>query len=244
MPPEQARGLPVDRRADNWAFGVLLFEMLSGRRPFAGATLTDVLAAVVTAEPDWRLLPAATPPSLVRLVRRCLQKDARQRLRDIGDARIEIERSSAGPTATAALRSPCRRHRGPRPRWREVVMSLLGAAAAGLAVWLVTRPAPVEPGRPAIQHRARRRARGSKTCWMRAARRWRSRATAGSWRSSRAVPAAESRSMCRRMDSVDAEPVPAPKAATCRSSRPTARWLGFASDGKLCACRSPAVSRS
>ena len=69
----------------------ILFEMLSGRRPFAGATLTDVLAAVVTAEPDWSVLPATTPRALVRLIRRCLEKDARQRLRDIGDARFEIE---------------------------------------------------------------------------------------------------------------------------------------------------------
>ena len=84
----------MDKRADNWAFGVVLFEMLSGRRPFVGATLTDVLAAVVTAEPDWRLLPAATPPSLARLVRRCLEKGVRHRLRDIGDARIVSTRSS------------------------------------------------------------------------------------------------------------------------------------------------------
>ncbi len=96
MAPEQARGLAVDRRADIWSFGVLLFEMLSGQRPFAGATLTDVLAAVVSTEPDWTRLPAATPPRLERLIRRCLEKDPRQRLRDIGDARIEIEQLIGG----------------------------------------------------------------------------------------------------------------------------------------------------
>ena len=79
MPPEQARGLPVDKRADIWAFGVMLFEMLAGRRPFEGDTLADVLAAVFTAEPDLTVLPAATPPAIVQLIRRCLQKDTRQR---------------------------------------------------------------------------------------------------------------------------------------------------------------------
>ncbi len=109
MPPEQARGLPVDKRADIWAFGVMLFEMLAGRRPFDGATLTDVLAAVVTAEPDLTALPPGTPPPLVHLVSRCLQKDTRQRLRDIGDARIEIERLLRDPRSAAAPASPRRR---------------------------------------------------------------------------------------------------------------------------------------
>ena len=106
MAPEQARGLPVDRRADIWSFGVLLFEMLSGQRPFAGATLTDVLAAVVSTEPDWTRLPADTPPRLERLIRRCLEKDPRQRLRDIGDARIELDALLEDASGRAAVPSP------------------------------------------------------------------------------------------------------------------------------------------
>ncbi|NIP15276.1 MAG: protein kinase, partial [Pseudomonadales bacterium] len=91
MSPEQARGLEVDKQADIWAFGCVLFEMLAGARVFAGADVTDSLAAVLRSEPDWSLLPAATPEPLRRLLRRCLEKDTRARLRDIGDARLELE---------------------------------------------------------------------------------------------------------------------------------------------------------
>ena len=82
MSPEQARGKTVDRRADIWAFGVVLFEMLTGRRLFAGETVSDTLAAVLKREPDWTLLPAATPPRVARLLARCLERDAKQRLRE------------------------------------------------------------------------------------------------------------------------------------------------------------------
>jgi serine/threonine protein kinase len=90
MSPEQARGAPVDKRADIWAFGVILIELLTGRCCFPGDTVTDVLAAVVKSEPDWTALPTDTPDSVRQLLRRCLTKDRKQRLRDIGDARIEI----------------------------------------------------------------------------------------------------------------------------------------------------------
>jgi len=90
MSPEQARGKPVDKRADIWAFGCVLYEMLSGERAFAGEGVSDVLASVLAREPDWSRLPAGTPPRLLDLLRRLLAKDARERLRDIGDARQEI----------------------------------------------------------------------------------------------------------------------------------------------------------
>ena len=91
MSPEQARGKPVDRRADIWAFGVVLFEMLSGQRAFDGETTSDVLAKVMEREPDWRALPSATPTRLRELLRRSLTKDPKARLRDIGEARVQIE---------------------------------------------------------------------------------------------------------------------------------------------------------
>lgn len=91
MSPEQARGQPVDRRTDIWAFGCVLFEMLAGPQAFAGTTLVDTLAAVLDREPDWRLLPDATPDTIVRLLRRCLEKHSNARIRDIGDVRIDIE---------------------------------------------------------------------------------------------------------------------------------------------------------
>ena len=97
MSPEQAKGKVVDKRSDIWAFGCVLFEMLSGKQPFAGETLTDTLASVVRGEPDWELLPTTTPASVKRLIKRCLEKDAKRRLRDIGDARFELDHTDAEP---------------------------------------------------------------------------------------------------------------------------------------------------
>jgi len=91
MSPEQARGKTVDKRTDIWAFGVVLFEMVTGQRTFVGETITDTLAAVLREEPDWDLLPADTHPAMRRLLKRCLQKEPQQRLHDIADARLDIE---------------------------------------------------------------------------------------------------------------------------------------------------------
>ena len=106
MSPEQARGLPVDKRTDIWAFGCVLFEMLAGRRPFSGDTVTDVLVSIVERQPDWTALPPATPPSVRRLLGRCLEKDLRRRLHDIADVRIEMDDvlsgAALGADSTAA----------------------------------------------------------------------------------------------------------------------------------------------
>jgi Tol biopolymer transport system component len=126
MSPEQARGKPVDRRADVWAFGVVLYEMLTGHAPFAGETVTDVLAAVVTREPDLSLLPVATPPAVRELLKRCLDKDPRRRLRDIGEARVLLE----APTAPAPSPAPGGR-RVPRGAVVALGAALLAAGAAG-----------------------------------------------------------------------------------------------------------------
>ena len=96
MSPEQVRGQAVDRRADIWAFGCVLFEMLTAQRAFAGGTFSDTLAAVLKTEPHWSALPETTPVPIQRLVRRCLTKDPKQRLRDIGEARIAIEETISG----------------------------------------------------------------------------------------------------------------------------------------------------
>jgi Tol biopolymer transport system component/tRNA A-37 threonylcarbamoyl transferase component Bud32 len=103
MSPEQAAGRAVDKRSDLWAFGVVLFEMLAGRQLFDGETVTHVIAAVLTKEPDWTVLPASTPSIVRRLLRRCLQKDPRRRLHDVADARLDIEDAIGAPAMDAAI---------------------------------------------------------------------------------------------------------------------------------------------
>jgi serine/threonine protein kinase/Tol biopolymer transport system component len=107
MSPEQAQGQSVDKRTDIWAFGCVLFEMLTGRAPFARETMSGTLAAILEAEPEWQLLSSSTPPNILRLLERCLAKDMKHRIRDIADARIELEEPVARtqPGLTTALTS-------------------------------------------------------------------------------------------------------------------------------------------
>ena len=138
MSPEQARGQPVDKRTDIWAFGCVLYEMLTGRRAFAGDSLTDTLAHVIEREPDWRAVPETTPEVVRRLLERCLRKDVRRRLRDIADARIEIDDAIAARTATAPTdRTPGvsdRRLRGRSRRWAPIgwIAAIVLASAVGI----------------------------------------------------------------------------------------------------------------
>jgi serine/threonine protein kinase len=105
MSPEQARGLPVDKRADIWAFGCVLYEMLTGRLAFPGETVSDTIAAILEREPDWTALGSATPPGVSRVLRRCLDKDATRRLRDIGDARVDLDEVAPMADTNRALAS-------------------------------------------------------------------------------------------------------------------------------------------
>jgi serine/threonine protein kinase/Tol biopolymer transport system component len=133
MSPEQARGKLVDKRADIWAFGVVLYEMLTGRRLFTGETVSDILAEVLKSDPDLGTLPPATPPRVRRLLARCLQRDPRQRLRDIGDARFDLdERDEPLP----GVETPRRRLRILPFLAAGIAIALLGGAAA----WSWLRP--------------------------------------------------------------------------------------------------------
>ncbi|MGA9733605.1 MAG: protein kinase [Candidatus Acidiferrales bacterium] len=151
MSPEQARGKKVDRRADIWAFGAVLYEMLTGRAAFIGETISDTLAAVIRGEPDWSALPVNLPASINRLVRRCLTKDANQRLRDIGEARIAIEHAlsgtpeeTAGPfAATTTPPSSCRR----AIPWTVAAIALAAAIVCGALYWRASQREP----RPVMQ---------------------------------------------------------------------------------------------
>jgi len=129
MAPEQARGKVVDKRADIWAFGCVLYEMLTGAPPFGGETVTDILAALVEREPDLNRLPPAAPVRIEQLLRRCLQKDPKRRLRDIGEARIVLD-SPERETAGAAPQ------RGRRP-WRELAGWVAAVAVAAAAIPIV-----------------------------------------------------------------------------------------------------------
>jgi serine/threonine protein kinase/Tol biopolymer transport system component len=130
MSPEQARGQPVDKRTDIWAFGCVLFEMLTGSSAFGRETVTDTLAAVVGAEPAWTSLPADTPGSIRRLLTRCLQRDVRRRLHDIADARIELEDAIAPPAEPAPV--PVTR------QWSRLALLTmpLGIATALVFLWV------------------------------------------------------------------------------------------------------------
>ena len=147
MSPEQARGKPVDKRADIWAFGVVLYEMLTGRRAFDGETISDVLAKVIEREPDWTALPASTPPGLRELLRRCARKDAKTRLQAIGDARVQIEEliisGATEETATPVATQP--RARRARFAWIVAALSLVITAALAVPATLYLRRAVPEP---------------------------------------------------------------------------------------------------
>jgi len=137
MAPEQARGKPIDRRVDVWALGCVLFECLTAKRAFDGETLPDVLTAVVHREADFARLPASTPTHVRALLERCLEKDVRQRLRDVGEARIALERGAVGAEARTTS-SPLRGPLG----WT------LGALVGALVVFAMTRSEPIAPPRP------------------------------------------------------------------------------------------------
>src|SRR5262249_5875431 len=144
MSPEQARGKKVDKRTDIWAFGCVLYEMLTGKQAFqsrdreGGGTVQDILAAVLGRESDWPLLPAVTPQSIRILLRRCLKKDAKNRLRDAADAHIEIEDALSAPAAPVPPTAvPA------RPLWRRALPSVLTGlvlAAVAVVIAILNRP--------------------------------------------------------------------------------------------------------
>ena len=142
MSPEQAKGKVADKRADIWAFGVVLLEMLTGHRVLSGETVSETLAAVMMKEPEWDRLPADLPSKLADLLRRCVQKDPRQRVRDIGDVRLAME--DGFETAVSAPSDPTV---APKLQvWQRpaaaIAVPLLLVAITGLAVWGLTRSAP------------------------------------------------------------------------------------------------------
>ena len=138
MSPEQARGKAVDRRTDVWSFGCVLYECLTGRQLHHGETVSDLIARILEREPDWAALPANTPARVRDLLKRCLRKDAKKRLRDIGDARLELSEAIAHPETAAIAAAPVAKSRSSRLPW--VIAAL--ALAAAVASFVMSRPAP------------------------------------------------------------------------------------------------------
>src|SRR5881396_2201360 len=230
MSPEQARGKPVDKRTDIWSFGCVLYETLTGRQAFAAETVSDTIAAILDRDPDWQALPVATPTKILDLLRRCLQKDVTHRLRDIGDARIEIEEaldpSRAIPVIGAVLAEP----RSARRR-RAITWSLaaLAALSSGALVWSLLRaPAPRE--RPIARvvvplPPADRLALGVTP------------AVALSPDGSRLVYIANhsgaQQLYVRPIDRLEATAIPGTEGAETPFFSPDGQWVGFFADGKL-----------
>ena len=141
MSPEQAKGKAVDKRADIWAFGCILYECLIGKRVFEGETVTETLAAILKGEPDWQALPATTPQNIRFIMRRCLEKNISQRFRDAADVRIEIEEALTTPIISPTIAAPAAKGWRRALPWAFAVTSL---AVAGVTA-LVLRPQAVEP---------------------------------------------------------------------------------------------------
>jgi len=215
MSPEQARGRPLDRRTDIWSFGCVLYEMLAGKQAFGGETISDTLAAVLRAEPDWSLVPATTPERIQYLLRRSLHKDSEQRLRDIGEARILIAESALAPSRVRPVASS-------RLHWALIAL-LTAVAAWG---WWRARPTPSPITRSTINLPPGDRLVGNQQPLA-----------ALSPDGARLVYAAtrggRTQLFQRRLDQFDAAPIPATEDAFAPFFSPDGEWVGFFAQGKL-----------
>ena len=218
MSPEQARGKTVDRRTDIWAFGCVLYEMTIGRRAFAGDTWSETLAAILERDPDWQAFPGSTPAALVGLIRRCLDKDPRQRLRDMGDARLELE-------SLPAQAAPA-----PRPRSGRIAIALATTAVVFTAVgatissWLRTPAARTAPPPTAftLELTSGETIRGHPAI-----------SPDGRLIVYQSTREGVERLYLRALDNTDARPLPGTERATGAFFSPNGEHVAFFADGKL-----------
>ncbi len=219
MSPEQARGMPIDKRTDIWSYGVVLFEMLTGREMFSGETISDTLAAVLRADLDWPSLPSGTPPPIQRLLRRCLQRDCKKRLADIADARLEIDEAlvAAPLEPSAAPVAPQRTRALP---WAVAAVLAVVALAVSLLhfresppeqrlmKFFISPPAEATFGGMAVSPDGRRLA-------------------------FTATGSGKSQLWVRPLDSLTAQPLANTDARSIPFWSPDSRFIGFFADGKL-----------
>jgi len=231
MSPEQARAERADKRTDIWAFGCVLYEMLTGKNAFRGDTVTDTLAAVIRGKPDWSLLPADAPHRLRALLHRCLQKEPKQRLRDIGEARIAIEDvlSGASPDASGDGVAPRGESRPGRLALLGLGTLLLGAGVGAIATWNL-KPSP-ESAAPVARFQI------DLPAGQRLATSGSALALSADGSQLAYVATSEGsdvrRIYLRAMNTEEIQPVAGTEGAMDPFFSPDDRWLGFFAGGKL-----------
>jgi Tol biopolymer transport system component len=231
MSPEQVRGASVDKRTDIWAFGCVLYEMLAGRRAFEGATVSDTLAAVLEREPDWRCLPAAIPPSVVRLLQQCLEKDSAGRRRDIADVRLDlIDPVQSSGTPAVAIGGPATARSRERVAWAIAALFATVAVALGARHYLSKETAP-ERVIQAIVPPPDGWVISSAQAPMRLA--VSPDGTRIAFTASTVEPPVRTQLWVRRLDSLSAQPLAGTDNAMGPFWSPDSRALGFFADGKL-----------
>jgi Tol biopolymer transport system component len=228
MSPEQAKGREADKRSDVWAFGCVLYEMLTAKRPFAGEAITEVLASVIHTEPDWSALPPAVPGTIRRLLRRCLQKDPRKRLHDIADARLDLDEAAGGGAVTDAM--PV----APAPPVKSSSRIAWSAAAlmAVVAAWAIWTAMQAKPATPASPMRVMVNLPAVTTITL-------SRGSAvalspdGRTLVYSATSAGRSQLYLRLLERPEATPIAGTDSASNPFFSPDGLWIGFFADGKL-----------
>jgi len=228
MSPEQARGAAVDRRTDLWAFGCVLFEMLTGRRAFEGPSVSDTLVTILERDADWSALPGHTPPSVRRVLRRCLEKDARRRLRDAGDARLELEDAMAPERSGETGQTIAAGDAPMSARWVAMALVVTAVAAgAALATSLLRTPplsAPVV--RFAVALPAGDRLGNTDFPAL-------AISPDGSFITYVAARGGSTQLLLRRLDAVDSASIPGTANATSPFFSPNNEWIAYFADGKL-----------
>jgi eukaryotic-like serine/threonine-protein kinase len=240
MSPEQARGKALDKRADIWSFGCVLYELLTGRRAFRGDDISDTLAFVITKEPEWSALPGNVPAAVRSVLHRCLEKDRNRRFADIADVRLDIEDAlSAGPDATAAKMSAP--SAGRSSRRILAIGSLAAAVLIALAFWIGQQRAPPETAAPVARFLV---SVGPADQLLaapedRAAGEGRPSRTAMTWSPhgrSIVFSAAEGdrqQLYIRSVDQLEATPLAGTQGGSMPFTSPDGRWVGFWSSGAL-----------